>query len=404
MSFLLKIVQGPQSGAEIALIEGVNLSVGRADTCDIVLNDASVADKAFELEVTGERVVAILPGGKDIKFEPFHVVTIGTTSLAVGPGEEAWKDLVWPKVEKPVFEKDSADADAPAMQSAPDKARRRKGVGCLFFGLIILLLLGLAAAWAIWKHPEKSKEGLDKFSSWIKSSYEAGKNRISDDPPAILPKETLDDVAKAYHFEVMKNDGKISAKGDFKTRAQRLEATAKAYAAHPGLEIDFSDAETLKSAADELLNLVADGRIHATKVEGRKVFLEGSTASHASLRRILEALSADLPKITGADCSRVTTGVARSEEAQDAADDEKDAAPRYRVPRMKAERSTVKSSRSAHPEMPVAGILTIPYPCLVLSDGSRAMEGARFGEYVVEKIERDRVTVRGSEGLFIWRP
>jgi hypothetical protein len=72
---------------------------------------------------------------------------------------------------------------------------------------------------------------------------------------------------------------------------------------------------------------------------------------------------------------------------------------------MKAERKAVKSTPTpAHPEMPVAGILTVPYPCLVLSDGARAMEGARFGEYVVEKIESDRVTVRGREGIFIWRP
>jgi hypothetical protein len=57
-----------------------------------------------------------------------------------------------------------------------------------------------------------------------------------------------------------------------------------------------------------------------------------------------------------------------------------------------------------NPEMPVAGILTVPYPCLVLNDGTRAMEGARFGDYVIEKIEADRVIVRQADGTFEWRP
>lgn len=402
MSFLLKIVQGPQAGAEIALVEGVNLSVGRADACDIVLNDASLDDKAFELEVTSERVVAILPDGKDIKFEPFHVVEIGTTALVVGPGEGAWKSLVWPTAANPVSETDSADADARAPRRESGKPRR--GCSCCLAAFFILLLLGFAAAWALWKHPEKSKEKLNEVSRRIKSFYEAGRKKIVDEPSAIRKMETLGEVAAAYGFQVSQESGKTSAKGDFKTRAERLEATARAYAAHPGVQVDFSDAETLKTAADELLNLVAEGRIRTAEVKGRKVFLEGSASSRASLRRIVEALSADLPKITGADCSGVALGVVQSEPDGAGADDEKNAEPRYKVPRMKAQRAAVKNNRPARPEMPVAGILTVPYPCLVLSDGSRAMEGARFGEYVIEKIERDRVTVRGSEGMFVWRP
>jgi hypothetical protein len=48
--------------------------------------------------------------------------------------------------------------------------------------------------------------------------------------------------------------------------------------------------------------------------------------------------------------------------------------------------------------------LTVPYPCLVLSDGTRAMEGACFGGFVIEKIEADRVRVRQADGTFEWRP
>jgi hypothetical protein len=415
MSFLLKIVQGPQAGAEIALVEGVSLSVGRSDTCDIVLNDASISDKAFELEVTSERVVAILPGGKDIKFEPFHVVTIGTTSLVVGPGEGEWKDIVWPKEEEePCPEVENSQSDSAPKCNASNK-RRGRGVGCFIF-LLILLSIGCAAAWLLWTHPKKvrdftaevkSHEWVCKVSQWARKTYEAGRKRVVKSPPVEIKKESLETAAKACGFSIVKIDGKVRAIGNFKNRAERLEATARVYAAHPGTDVDFADAESLKSACDELLNLVSEGRIHTRKVEGRKVYLEGVMPSQVSLRRVLESLSADLPKIEGADCSRVTIGAVKSEVAAKSEDDKKDVEPKYAVPRMKAERKAIKSKSTptpAHPEMPVAGILTVPYPCLVLSDGARAMEGARFGEYVVEKIESDRVTVRGREGIFIWRP
>lgn len=395
MSFLLKIVQGPQYGAEIALVEGINLSVGRSDDCDIVLNDAFIAEKAFELEVTDERVVAILPDGKDIKFEPFHVVTIGTTSFVVGPAEGAWKELVWPEAEKTAEDQETIEESAD--RSLSEKSRPRRLVW--LFILLLLVVVGFTLLLFCLKHREASKEYFSKAVTWVKRPFDSSKNSHNGDAPAVSAVKTLADIAGEYGFSVTDNGGRMSAKGDFKTRIERLEATAQAYAVQPGLSVDFSDAETLKNATDELLMLVGEGRLKTATVEGRKVFLEGSAPSQVFLRRVLEALSADVPKIIAVDCSRVTLGAVESKAVTN-----EEASTRYKLPRIKAERSKIKNQESAHPEMPVAGILTVPYPCLVLSDGSRAMEGARFGDYVIEKIEPDCVTVRGSEGIFIWRP
>ena len=46
---LLKIVQGPNAGAEVVLAEGMTLSLGKGDACDILLADQSLADVACEL-------------------------------------------------------------------------------------------------------------------------------------------------------------------------------------------------------------------------------------------------------------------------------------------------------------------------------------------------------------------
>ena len=63
MNLILKIVQGPNAGAEVALIEGVNVKLGKSEECDIVLNDQTLPDVVCEIEVGTERVMMLLPGG-----------------------------------------------------------------------------------------------------------------------------------------------------------------------------------------------------------------------------------------------------------------------------------------------------------------------------------------------------
>ena len=56
------------------------------------------------------------------------------------------------------------------------------------------------------------------------------------------------------------------------------------------------------------------------------------------------------------------------------------------------------------PQCPVSGIILMPYPCLLLRDGSRASEGATVGEFRVEKIEADKVTLKRGEETVTWKP
>ena len=56
MNFLLKIVEGPMKGAEVALVAGTRLKVGSADSCDIVLADATLGDEPLVIEVSADSV------------------------------------------------------------------------------------------------------------------------------------------------------------------------------------------------------------------------------------------------------------------------------------------------------------------------------------------------------------
>ena len=393
MKFLLKIVQGPNAGAEVALVEGMNLTFGCGDDCDIILSDASVGEKAFELEVTSERVVALMPGGKTVKLEPYHVTQVGASALVVGPQEGAWKTLVWPKaeVETPKDDEQKVETD----DKEPESAKKCFPFGCAFVILILIIIAALGVfAWK--KYPAETKEYSLKAWRWVKNVWGAASEKFKSDEKAIVSEssETLDDVAKECGFTVVFTGEDVYVKGDFKTRVKRLEATARACAAHPGLKVDFADAESLVSAVNEFLFLVTEDKIKLEKLEGRKAFLSGRVSSRAHLEKILRSMSEDIPKISEVDCSSVSLDASVC--TLDSKDGENSETPVLK-------RKSVRKSTPA-PKMPIAGILTVPYPCLVLNDGTRAMEGARFGEFTIEKIKPDSITVRGADGTFEWRP
>ena len=60
--------------------------------------------------------------------------------------------------------------------------------------------------------------------------------------------------------------------------------------------------------------------------------------------------------------------------------------------------------KSSAPKMPVVGVMTVPYPCIVLKDGSRVTEGAEFGGFIIDRIGADTIRIKGPEGTFEWRP
>ena len=64
MKFLLKIVQGPNAGAEIALVEGVRVTLGSADSCDIVLADPTLPAEACAIEASADSVALSVSGSE----------------------------------------------------------------------------------------------------------------------------------------------------------------------------------------------------------------------------------------------------------------------------------------------------------------------------------------------------
>ncbi len=418
MNFLLKIVEGPNKGAEIALVEGVAITLGKTDDCDVILADPTLPDEPLEVSATAD---AVLLGG--VPLEPFNVRTTGSTSIAVGPADAPWGPLVWPKPEEdnsgepgivPAADQpQSAQSDDEEQKADDGKAqngstvqrsngqtvgggRRRRGCfGCLLAAILVLLIL-LLLGWVFRATLRPRAQALrDRINVKWRSNGGGEVSAINADAPASSG-FAIEKLAVCYGLLFEEDNGRAKLTGNFATRAERLKATAEAYASYPGIDLDFSDDETFRTAAEDSLFTLTEGAMKVTVATNRYLHLAGLSESPATLQKTLEQLNSDLPKLRGFDVSDVKL-VSPASPMPPAA------GPATTVQRSNGQ--TVKRpARPAVPVLPVCGILTTPYPCLVMRDGRRIFEGGTVGDATILSIAADSVTVTNSAGRFTWKP
>ena len=413
MNFLLKIVEGPNRGAEIALVEGVSVTLGKADSCDIVLADATLPDAPLAIEASATGVTV-----DGAPLEPFHVRTAGATALAVGPADAPWGPLVWPKAEEEA-ESPAPETESPAPEATrakdeessandgktPDdstnertneqtnKRKRRGCLGCLLAVLVILLIL-LALGWIFREALRPRAQALrERAAKWRVRG--GGSTAVVEADVPVSASFAIEKLANRYGLELKEDDGRARLSGNFATRAERLRATAEAYASRPGIELDLSDDESFLTSAEDALFNLTEGALKVTVATNRYLHLAGTSDSPLTLTKTLESLSADLPKLRGldvADVKLVSPASLTPSEATALTDEP-------------SNRQTVKRpARPAAPVLPVCGILTTPYPCLVMHDGRRILEGGTIGDATILSIAADEVTVTNSAGRFTWKP
>ena len=403
MNYLLKIVEGPNKGAEVALVEGVAVTLGKGDDCDIVLVDSTMPDAPLNVEATAGGVMV---DGKPV--EQFEVMTSGATSFAVGPAGAPWGALKWPKAEteepkekpetaeKPEATEETGASEKPA---EPAEAPSRRHGGCC--GCLVALFLVLAAiAILCWFFRDRIRESdrFEQFAKIGKGWYSRFARESRDAKVSGEKHESLSDIVGKYGLKLVESNGVSTVVGNLRTRRDRLAATAEAYQAKPWVELDLTDDESFRAAADDALFTYTEGALNVAAATNRFLRIAGTSPSPLSLKRTLEALNADLPRLRGVDVSGVVMGVvARPVEADDdsvIAGDEG----------FSVRRAAARKARKGAPVLPVCGILTTPYRCLVMRDGRRIMEGAPLGDGVIVEIGADSVTITNSAGRFTWKP
>ncbi|MBP5227370.1 MAG: hypothetical protein J6336_08295 [Kiritimatiellae bacterium] len=414
MNFLLKIIQGPNAGAEIALVEGLTVSLGKADSCDIVLADPTLPDQPLQIETRSDSVRLTLPGTDGERLEPFHVKTVGTTAFAVGPSDAAWGELVWPpppraaEAEPVPAEKAEPAQEAPAAPSAPESGTeakpshsRRGCFGCLVVLLLLLLLLG-GAIWFFRKPltPYYHEKLEPRVTAWWGKSKGTTEQPLGEIPEAAQPPASIEQVAERHALTLTNRNSRMTLTGNLATRAERLTATAESYAVDPSVELDLSDDESMRTMAEDTLAMMGEGALQVAAATNRVVSLSGKVGSEAALRKVLEVLSAEVPHLANVDCGKIVMAAAPALNVPAPAEEPAGAPV---VARKRKPAGT--GQRDKQPDnLPVCGILTVPYPCLVLKNGTRLIEGAQVGESTIVKIEPDAVTLTNAMGRFVWKP
>ena len=387
MNRILKIVGGPLKGAEIALVAGMKVKVGSGDDCDVIVSDPTLEKFAFELDIAEDEVTLTLPDGAARTLLDFEVREFGSSAFAVGPAEGVWQEVVWPEKrdqgsgigDQEAGTSEEVEGEVPpkadplkgAEDDRPETEEEKKPSRVSWLAALVLAVavIALLVALVLWRGCVPDRE-------------------IEANAPGLA------EIAEKYALKVVETDGKTVVAGDFRTRGERLRAAAEVYSARPGADLNFADDESMRSGAEDLLQLVTEGRIEVVAVSNRLVTLKGYAASSEALRDILVALDADVPHVERVDCTGVTCG-----SGAEAAEDLPTFPP---VPGAKPRPRRAKSAVS--PNLPVCGILTTPYRCLILKDGSRILEGGEFGGCIVERISADAVTLRNAAGAFEWRP
>lgn len=434
MNWLLKIVDGPMKGAEIALVTGTRVKLGSGEACDIVVADASLADEAFELDVTEEAVTLTAPGCEAVVMRPYEVRAFGTTGIAVGSGEGVWPALVYPTPEppgesdeavpepasaEPEAEPAAAEAAAAAAAEPPPRRRRGCGLGCLVMLLLFLLLLG-CAYWLLRYRPELVRENcpetlkahvpetvrtcLAKVMASCASAAEPAAAPVG--VTAVDPFTALGRLAGEHALTLAKTNGVPLLAGNLLRRTERLAIRALAVAADRRTKFDLTDDETLKESAETLLFTVSEGALRVVTATNRVLRLAGEVGDPALVARSLKALREDIPYVRSVS----TEAVALPGSRVSGADRPAEAAPASEGGAVgtaggaDAVSAEARKPKAKRPELPVAGILITPYPCVVLRDGTRCVEGAQVGGFVLVRIEADRLTFGQGSRMFVWEP
>ena len=404
MERLLKIVEGPMKGAEIVLVAGTRVKVGSGEDCDIVIADATLPSFAFELDISEDAVSIVTPDGETENLADFEIREFGSTCVAVGPAGEIWGELhrPAPKAESAESEKPAEEAAAepkPVVEGAGgDEKKGGRRVGCLVVSLCFVVLL-LVLLFLGYRHRDRLSSVVGRCCGVFARDDSAGRVEPG-------PRQSVGEIAKTYGLKVENRGGQTFLVGNLKRRTERLAIRAMALASDRMVKFDLTDDQSLMDAVSDTLFIATEGRLEVLSVTNRVAEIAGLVTGPQELSTVLAMLNQEVPQLVACRTGGVKAGfvpppkrIAGAEQAEiPVAVAEGRSAP----PRAAAARK--KPLEPSAPKLPVAGILTTPYPCVVLMDGSRCLEGARIGGLVLERITAEELVFRAGETELKWRP
>ncbi len=325
-SKLLKVLTGPHQGAEIELPPGA-ITLGSGSETDVIFDDRTVRDKHIEITDHGENGVRVhffksgfvdtrpIEAGNDLDLADFEVVSLGTTSICIGPVDQQWPlvrvpdwaklaeqvapepaprkaigDHVEPRegdIRKSDSEEESREPVVPVVTDFPDsvpaktpvsKGRRAAGIVilCLIFGLLfasVVLVVGF---------------GFGPSNGGALPSAAA--------MPTTDWKATLDAISSEYGLKMEQQQEVYILSGLVQTPQIRDELTRKVLPLEPYVRCDVYTPDQIKTAADAVLRGF-EFAVSSTCSDQGVLRLAGWAPSEDAWKRALVRVRNDVPGI-----------------------------------------------------------------------------------------------------------
>ena len=467
MPKILKILTGPQEGAELELDVGIALRIGTDDSNDIVLVDAMAPAQALELVMEGDDVSvmaaaerlfagdAALPVGEKTALPDYTILTIGSTRCAVGDADKPWPPLRWIPLDVLLAEKTQPKEDEkteepkqPEQEEAPlsreqvekldelqSQKRAKRGRGFAMISWLLLILICAAGMWFTGRHVWNL--AAPKNAETVEISENAHKTRL----------EKLREKAEALNLTLEEDeDGNLTRiSGNVPKTSQRTSIEQIVKYDCPNVVCEMTDDETLARSVKELVWGLTEGRLKLVDLKDRTAKLMGMTNSEEEWKTIVDNIRHDVPRLatvesdvvyadvmaaklrealskTGFHDVRVEilpgelqfVGYAPKESSQTFVKLVEEAVKYFpenarlsNLVKWKEENMVVDGETPVAPkvrQLPITGIVVHPYPCVILADGQRLGKGSMVGGYTIDDISLTEVSLSKEDEKLTWRP
>lgn len=323
MPKILKILTGPQEGAELELDASIALRMGTDDSCDIAIVDAMAPGQALDIVMEGDDVFvtaaaerifagdAPLPVGEKTVLPDYTVLTIGSTRCAVGNTDKAWPPLRWIPLdvllaEKPEKQEDAKPeeekaAEQPQQEETPlsreqvekldelqSKQRAKRSRGFAIISWLVLILICVAGMWFTGRHVWKLAEPKEKNET-TDIIENAHKTRL----------EKLREKATALGLTIEEEeDGNIRRiSGNVPKASQRTLIEQIVKYDCPQVICEMTDDETLGRSLKELIWGLTEGRLQVVSLHNRTAKIMGMTNSEEEWNTIVDNIRHDIPRL-----------------------------------------------------------------------------------------------------------
>ena len=467
MPKILKILTGPQEGAELELDVGIALRIGTDDSNDIVLVDAMAPAQALELVMEGDDVSvtaaaerlfagdAVLPVGEKTILPDYTILTIGSTRCAVGDADKPWPPLRWIPLDVLLAEKTQPKEDEkteepkqPEQEEAPlsreqvekldelqSQKRAKRGRGFAMISWLLLILICAAGMWFTGRHVWNL--AAPKNAETVEISENAHKTRL----------EKLREKAEALNLTLEEDeDGNLTRiSGNVPKTSQRTSIEQIVKYDCPNVVCEMTDDETLARSVKELVWGLTEGRLKLVGLKDRVAKLMGMTNNEEEWKTIVDNIRHDVPRLATVESDVVFADVMaaklREALAQTGFHDVRveilpgelqfvgyapkenrqtfikllEEAVKYfpenarlsNLVKWKEENMVVDGETPVEPkvrQLPITGIVVHPYPCVILADGQRLGKGSMVGGYTIDDISLTEVSLSKEDERLTWRP